>query len=62
MVLHDIALAAAMADDIWLLREGRLASAGTKEAVLSLPRLEEVFGVAFQWLTDTGGQRHLVTR
>lgn len=62
MALHDLGLAATVANDIWLLRESRLTAAGTKEEVLSLPRLEEVFGVAFQWLTDAGGRRHLVIR
>ena len=62
MVLHDVALAAQIADDIWLLQDGRLTAAGEKQEVLSLPRLEEVFGIAFQWLTDGGGRRHLVTR
>ena len=62
MVLHDLGLAASVADHIWLLRKGELAAAGTKEDVLTLPRLEAVFGVAFQWLTDAGGRRHLVVR
>ena len=62
MVLHDLALAARLADDVWLLRDGRLVAAGAKEEVLSLPRLEELFGVAFQWLTDANGHRHLVIR
>ncbi len=62
MVLHDLGLAASVADDIWLLRQGRLAAAGTKQQVLGLPRLEEVFGITFQWLTDEDGHRHLVAR
>ena len=62
MVLHDLGLAASVADHVWLLRKGELAAAGTKEDVLTLPRLEAVFGVAFQWLTDAGGRRHLVVR
>ena len=62
MVLHDLGLAASVADDIWLLRDGQLTAAGTKEDVLNLPRLEEVFGIAFQWLTDSRGRKYLVTR
>ena len=62
VVLHDLGLAATAADDIWLLRDGRLTAWGNKENVLNLSRLEEVFGVPFQWLTDPGGNRHLVSR
>ena len=60
VVLHDLGLAAAVADDVWLLREGALVAAGTVEEVLTLPRLEETFGVPFQWLTDAGGRRYLL--
>ena len=47
IAIHDIALAAAFADDAWLLRDGRLVEAGATGAVLTPGRLRDVLGVGF---------------
>ncbi|MBZ6077111.1 heme ABC transporter ATP-binding protein [Microvirga puerhi] len=44
-VLHDLQLAAGIADDIVLLQDGHLAARGTPDTVLTPTRLAEVFGV-----------------
>ncbi len=60
IVLHDVGLAASVADDVWLLQNGGLAAAGAMADVLTLPQLQAVFDISFQWLTDPNGCRHLV--
>ncbi len=55
VVLHDIGLAARLADDILLLDRGRLVSSGTAEEVLSSPRTAEVFGVRLLRHVDADG-------
>ncbi len=44
-VMHDLNLASAYADDIWLLDQGRLAAAGTWDEALEPQRLSRVYGV-----------------
>lgn len=60
IAMHDIGLAAAVADDIWLLQEGQLVADGRVDQVLRPDRLEAVFGVPFQWMEDGRGARHLL--
>jgi iron complex transport system ATP-binding protein len=45
VVLHDVALAGRLADDILLLDKGRLVASGPADAMLAAPELEQVFGV-----------------
>jgi len=45
--LHDLALAAVLADDVWILNQGQLVAAGPTEEILQPERLKSVFGVAF---------------
>lgn len=52
VVLHDLALAAALADRIWLLECGRIADEGPVASVLAPERLAERFGVPFLALAD----------
>ncbi len=45
LVIHDLALAARYADELWVLHEGRLVACGTPREVLTAALLEEVFAV-----------------
>lgn len=49
MAIHDLTLAASIADDVWLLNDGRMA-AGPASKVLTTDQLEYVYGVGFQWV------------
>ncbi len=49
MAMHDLTRAADMADDVWLMDEGTLI-AGTACDVLTVERLQQVYGVPFEWL------------
>jgi iron complex transport system ATP-binding protein len=49
VVMHDLALAARMAQDALLLDGGRLVACGPSETVLTPERLAPVFGVRFAW-------------
>jgi iron complex transport system ATP-binding protein len=62
LVLHDLALAAAYADDALLLDRGRLVAAGPVAQVLTPGRLGPVFGVRFDWLRAEDGTRLLVSQ
>ncbi|WP_240372036.1 ABC transporter ATP-binding protein [Brevibacterium zhoupengii] len=52
VVLHDLNHAAAVADDIVLLSQGRVRSAGTCEEVLTAEVLTEVYGLPIRTLVD----------
>ncbi len=67
--IHDLNLAAAFCDEIFLLKEGRLHAAGPPEEILVPTMIDEVFGVgcqasfndfnhshqvSFQWRTERG--------
>ena len=56
LALHDLMLAASLADECWLLDRGRLAAAGPARDVLGLDRLHEVFGVGFEWISRPGAE------
>lgn len=45
LVVHDLALAAAVADDVVVVSEGRTLASGSPEEVLTSERLAEVWGV-----------------
>jgi iron complex transport system ATP-binding protein len=47
LALHDLPLAADLADEAWLLASGRIAAAGPVDEVMTPRRLESVFGVPF---------------
>ena len=55
IAMHDISLAAALADEAWLLDEGSLVADGEVANVLTLKRLKTVFHVDFQWLETEPG-------
>ncbi len=60
IAMHDLMLAADMADDCWLLDGGRLAAAGPAREVMDLQRLRAVFGVEFEWVDRPGRSPLLV--
>ncbi len=47
VVLHDLALADAIADDVWWLEHGKLRAGGAKQHVLTVAELQDGFGVEF---------------
>ena len=53
LVLHDLAQAARIADDVLLLREGRVVAAGPAAAILTPERMAEVFDVRVATLPDS---------
>jgi len=55
IVLHDLGHAASVADDVLLLKEGRLVAFGPVAEVLTEERVAEVFEVKVRWVeTDEG--------
>lgn len=53
VVLHDLSLAAARADRIAMVDQGRIVSVGSPEDVLTPDRIEAVYGIGVHVLTDT---------
>lgn len=49
IAMHDLTLAAKVADDVWLLNEGQLRTGSACE-VLDTEQLQRVYGVAFEWI------------
>ena len=45
IITHDLNLAAAFADEIIMLKDGRIAAKGTPEKVLTVKNVKNVFGV-----------------
>jgi iron complex transport system ATP-binding protein len=60
MAMHDIALAAAVADDVWVLGDGTTVASGPVATVLTPARLEEVFAVPFHQVRDEHDRPALV--
>ena len=58
--LHDLDLAAAYADDVWLLSEGKLAASGGWERVLRPEVLQPVYRVPLAALPRPGSDRPLL--
>lgn len=61
MAMHDLSLAASIADEAWLIDAGRLVTQGPVNEVLALDRLQHVFGVRFEWLATSDGKRRLTS-
>ena len=59
LVVHDLALAAAVADSVVVMAEGRSVAAGEPAAVLEPDRLREVWGVEAELDPGAGGQTAL---
>jgi iron complex transport system ATP-binding protein len=51
LTIHDLALAARIADRVVILHRGRIVGDGTPEAALTPATLREVYGIEAQWLS-----------
>lgn len=58
--MHDMGLASSCSDDAWLLDEGSLACAGPVNDVLEPARLQEAFGLSYEWVERRDGTSWLV--
>ena len=57
LVLHDLSQAARIADDVLILKRGRIAAAGIARDVLRAPLLSEVYDTAIGEAAGPAGQR-----
>lgn len=55
LTIHDLALAARIADRVVILHRGRIVADGPPEAALTPPTLREVYGIEAQWLLRERG-------
>lgn len=60
VVLHDLSLAAAYADEVAVLAGGRLAARGSADEVLTAERVEEVYGTPVRILRDEDTGRPII--
>lgn len=60
VVLHDLAAAAAHADDVIVLDAGRVVAAGTPAETLTAELIGEVYGLDVEVLADSGGNPVIV--
>ncbi len=60
LVLHDLNLAARIADDAVLLNGGRVIAAGPAAEVLTAPHIAEAYGVAVEIGVTPAGQRFIL--
>ncbi len=60
LVLHDLHLAARVADDALLMRGGRVVAAGQAGDVLTAPLIEEAYGVKVEIGHTPAGQRFIL--
>jgi iron complex transport system ATP-binding protein len=60
LVLHDLHLAARIADDAILLRDGRVIAAGHALDVLTAPLIAEAYGVSVEIGTTPAGHRFIL--
>lgn len=51
LTIHDLALAARIADRVVVLHHGRIVADGVPQAALTPPTLREVYGIEAQWLS-----------
>lgn len=60
LVLHDLHLAARVADDAVLLRDGRIVAGGAAEAVLTAPAIAEAYGIDVEIGHTPQGHRYIL--
>ncbi|MEG8038553.1 ABC transporter ATP-binding protein [Sphingomonas sp. LR60] len=60
LVVHDLNLAARLADDVVLLRDGRVVAAGAADEVLTAALVGETYGLTVETGITATGQRYIV--
>ena len=60
LVLHDLHLAARIADDAVLMRDGRVVAAGPADTVLTAPLIAQAYGVDVEIGVTPGGRRFIL--
>jgi iron complex transport system ATP-binding protein len=60
VVLHDLGHAARVADDVVLLRGGRVVARGERDKMLAAPQMRETFGIDVHVGHALGGERFIV--
>jgi iron complex transport system ATP-binding protein len=60
VVLHDLGHAARVADDVVLMREGRIIAHGPRHSVMEAPELRETFGIDVHIGDVVSGERFVV--
>lgn len=60
LVLHDLHLAARVADDAVLLKDGRVVAAGAADDVLTAPAIAEAYGIAVEIGRTPQGHRYIL--
>jgi ABC-type cobalamin/Fe3+-siderophores transport system ATPase subunit len=60
LTIHDLALAARIADRVVVLQHGRIVADGTPEEALTPPTMREVYGIDAQWLSVRERGRPLI--
>ncbi|WCP72222.1 hypothetical protein [Sphingomonas hankookensis] len=58
-MLHDLHLAARVADDAVLLKDGRIVAAGEADAVLTAPAIAEAYGIDVEIGRTPQGHRYI---
>lgn len=61
LTIHDLALAARIADRVVILHHGGIIADGTPEAALTPPTLREVYGIDAQWFSVRGRGAPMIT-
>lgn len=60
LVLHDLHLAARVADDAVLLKDGRIVASGEADAVLTAPAIAEAYGIDVEIGRTPQGHRYIL--
>ncbi|MGN7159268.1 ABC transporter ATP-binding protein [Sphingomonas sp. SAFR-052] len=60
LVLHDLHLAARVADDAVLLKDGRIVASGEADAVLTAPAIAEAYGIEVEIGRTPQGHRYIL--
>lgn len=58
--IHDLNIAAAFCDKIYVLKDGRIAGCGTPQEVLTSKFMREIYGVDTELVQDSKGKMHIL--